>query len=114
MTLAEAQRARKFWGWGYEGEGLSDAEVEAIGRDMQSRFGVEPQPTAAPPALAALSMPEPRLEPPSSLESVCSRDPRERQGCPHSASQRIGIRCDSDSAVSVRTREEQASVSGAL
>ncbi|HEY3060529.1 MAG TPA: FAD-binding oxidoreductase [Chloroflexota bacterium] len=78
MTLAEAQRARKFWGWGYEGEGLSDAEVEDIGREMQARFGVEPRPTAPAPSLAALSMPESRLEPPRSLASLCFRDQRER------------------------------------
>ncbi|SRR6266540_1232552 len=78
MTLAEAQRARKFWGWGYEGEGLSDAEVEDIGREMQARFGVEPRPTAPAPSLASLNMPEPRLEPPRSLESLCSQDQRER------------------------------------
>ncbi len=78
MTLAEAQRTRKFWGWGYEGEGLSDAEVQEVGRDMRSRFGVESQPTMAPPDLAALSMPPPRLDLPRALESVCSQDQRER------------------------------------
>ena len=48
MTHADESRLRKFWGWGYEGEGLSDAEVEELGRAMQARFGVEPQPPAAP------------------------------------------------------------------
>ena len=78
MTLAEAQRMRKFWGWGHEGEGLSDAEVEELGREMRTRFGVEPQTIAAPPALAAVSMPEPKLRPPASLESLCTQDQRER------------------------------------
>src|SRR5262245_22016507 len=78
MTLAEALRTRKFWGWGYEGEGLSDAEVEEIGREMRASFGVEPQPLSGPPALASLSIPEPRPAPPRSLESVRSQDQRER------------------------------------
>jgi alkyldihydroxyacetonephosphate synthase len=78
MTLAEAQRTRKFWGWGYEGEGLSNAEVEEIGREMRVRFGVESQPIAAPPGLASVGMPESDLELPRFLESVCSRDQRER------------------------------------
>jgi alkyldihydroxyacetonephosphate synthase len=78
MTLAEALRTRKFWGWGYEGEGLSDAEVEEIGREMRARFGIEPLPLSGPPALASLSIPEPRLAPPRSLESICSQDQRER------------------------------------
>src|SRR5437763_5620151 len=78
MTVSEVQRARKFWGWGYEGEGLPDAEVEEVGREMRARFGVEPQAIAEPPALGSLSMPEPRLDPPRSLASVFSQAPRER------------------------------------
>src|SRR5205823_518951 len=73
-------RPRKFWGWGYEGEGLSDAEVAALGDEMQARFGVEAPSVAPPPALASLRMPESRLDPgpPASLESLCTQDPRER------------------------------------
>jgi alkyldihydroxyacetonephosphate synthase len=78
MTLAAAQRTRKLWGWGYEGEGFSDTEVEELGREMRARLGVEPQTTAASPELASLSMPEPRLTPPAALESLCTRDSRER------------------------------------
>jgi len=70
--------ARKFWGWGYEGEGLSDAEIEDIGREMHSLFGVEASTLAPPPDLDSLDMPEPRLAPPTSLESICSQDRRER------------------------------------
>src|SRR5947209_20218870 len=78
MTPGEAPRVRKFWGWGYEGEGLANAEVEELGRAMVDRFGVEPRALASPPALAALSLPEPRLRPPPSLEPLCRQDPRER------------------------------------
>jgi alkyldihydroxyacetonephosphate synthase len=77
-SAAEAQRTRKLWGWGYEGEGLSDAEVEEIGREMSERFGVEPQGLASPPVLAAMDMPETRLAPPPALESLCSQEPSER------------------------------------
>jgi alkyldihydroxyacetonephosphate synthase len=78
MTITEAQRVRKFWGWGYEGEGLSDDDVADIGREMRERFGVEAQPLAAPPDLGSISMPESQLQVPGSLESLCSRDRRER------------------------------------
>jgi alkyldihydroxyacetonephosphate synthase len=71
-------KERKFWGWGYAGEGLSDAEVEQVGTDMYARFGVEPQPMAAPPTLDSLSIPEARLAPPTSLAHLCSQDRRER------------------------------------
>src|ERR1051325_3563563 len=43
MAQAVAQHERKFWGWGCEGEGLSDQEVEDLGTTMRARFGVEPQ-----------------------------------------------------------------------
>jgi alkyldihydroxyacetonephosphate synthase len=78
MTVAQAQRSRKLWGWGYEGDGFSDAEVEELGREMQARFGLVPQPVAAPPDLASLAMREPKLSPPPSLESLCSQDQRDR------------------------------------
>jgi alkyldihydroxyacetonephosphate synthase len=79
MTSAlEAQRTRKLWGWGYAGEGLSDAEVEEIGREMSARFGVEAQGVAAPPTLGALHLSPARLTPPSTLASLFSLDPRER------------------------------------
>src|SRR4051794_5576195 len=78
MTVLETQRTRKFWGWGYEGEGLTDAEVEDVGREMRGRFGVEPWAIAPPPALDSLNMPEPRLDPPRSMESMFSQVQRER------------------------------------
>jgi alkyldihydroxyacetonephosphate synthase len=73
-----AARQRKLWGWGYAGDGLSDAEVVELGREMQARFGVEPQAVASPPELGSLTMPAPRLDPPSALQPVCAQDPRER------------------------------------
>jgi alkyldihydroxyacetonephosphate synthase len=78
MAVSDARRARKFWGWGYEGDGLSDAEIAGIGRQMGDQFGVEPQGLAPPPALGSLRLPEPKLAPPMALESLCSREPRER------------------------------------
>src|SRR5438094_5282776 len=78
MAHVQAPPERKFWGWGYEGEGLSDADVEQLGREMYTRFGVEPRTILPPPALAALRMPEPRLAAPVSLAGVCTQDRRER------------------------------------
>src|SRR5216683_1224021 len=78
MTHVQAPPERKFWGWGYEGEGLSDAEIEQLGHEMQARFGVQPRQTIAAPSLASLTIPEPRLRPPPSLEVLCTQDRRER------------------------------------
>jgi alkyldihydroxyacetonephosphate synthase len=69
---------RKFWGWGHEHEGLSDAEIEQVGEDLRARFDVAPQAIAAPPALASLTMPEPKMSAPPSLERLCTQDRRER------------------------------------
>src|SRR5215468_8334740 len=78
MAVSEAQRTRKFWGWGYEGEGLSEAEVEEIGSAMAERFGVQSPGITAAPTVGSLDMPEPRLAPPSALEALCSGERRER------------------------------------
>src|SRR5438270_154050 len=78
MAVVKAQQERKLWGWGYEGEGLSDAEVEQLGNEMQARFGVQPRKTIGPPSLASLTIPEPRLRPPASLASLSTQDRRER------------------------------------
>src|SRR5579859_447337 len=78
MAHVQAQLERKFWGWGYEGEGLSDAEIEQLGNEMQARFGVQPRNTVAPPSLASLTISEPRLRPPESLAAICSQDRRDR------------------------------------
>jgi alkyldihydroxyacetonephosphate synthase len=71
-------RARKFWGWGYDGEGLSEPEIKQLGQELHARFGVAPRSIAAPPELDSLNLPEPRLAPPDSLEQLCSQDRRER------------------------------------
>jgi alkyldihydroxyacetonephosphate synthase len=78
MVVSDAQRARKFWGWGYEGDGLSDAEIQTIGAEMVDRFGVESPGIVAPPVLGELDMTDPRITPPPSLAELCSQDPRER------------------------------------
>ena len=78
MAVENVQRTRKFWGWGYEGEGLAEQEIEAIGDDMLARFDVQPQAIAAPPPLDSLSLPDVRLAPPPALAAMCSQEARER------------------------------------
>jgi alkyldihydroxyacetonephosphate synthase len=78
MAHVQAPPERKFWGWGYEGDGLSDAEIEQLSNDMLSRFGVTSRESIPPPSLNSLTIPEPRLRPPPSLASLCTQDRRER------------------------------------
>ncbi len=75
--MAGAPR-RKFWGWGLEGEGLDDAELDELGRTFAGRLGIEPAAPKAPPRLGDLALPQPRVAPPASLEAICTADPYER------------------------------------
>ncbi len=44
------ERQLKFYGWGYEGEGLDDAERERLFRFVADKLGAEPRPRAQPRA----------------------------------------------------------------
>jgi alkyldihydroxyacetonephosphate synthase len=70
-------RRRKFWGWGYEGEGPDAAQAAGICRALAQRFGVEAE-VRAPPRLEDLRLPPPRVTPPDALAPLCSRDPFDR------------------------------------
>ena len=69
-------RKRKFWGWGYEDQILTPTEEQAIANRILKHFGTS----------AALSIPEaddidliePRVFPPSTLESIVTHDHLER------------------------------------
>lgn len=69
---------RKFWGWGLEGQGLTGAEIEDLGRILAGRFGVEPPSVRPAPRLDDLRMPEPRHAPPQALAGLMSSDRRDR------------------------------------
>jgi alkyldihydroxyacetonephosphate synthase len=67
-------RRRKYWGWGYEDEGLSSAEEARLGSLLATFFGVTPAPGSAPPPVEALGLPASRLPspPPASFASSVS------------------------------------------
>ena len=71
-------RRLKHWGWGYEDEQPSDDELRGACAFLAERLGfgsVEPR---HPVPLSAVSLPEPRLRPPSSLAEICATDTYER------------------------------------
>ncbi len=73
-------RVRRFWGWGYEGAGLTDTERAALRTrvaPLVGQYGVE---IIDPPTAAELDLPESRLEPPRALAAWCSNDPVDRAG----------------------------------
>jgi alkyldihydroxyacetonephosphate synthase len=73
-------RRRKFWGWGYEGEGPTRDQQEQMAKTLAGMFDLDEIAVADPPTIEELDLPEPRLEPPASLASLCTTDPAERAG----------------------------------
>ncbi|MDH3660725.1 MAG: FAD-binding oxidoreductase, partial [Alphaproteobacteria bacterium] len=67
-------RRLKFWGWGYEGDGLSETEASRLRHFYQSRFAVDVG-TASPPSEDSIAFRKPRLAPPASLAAICSSEP---------------------------------------
>jgi alkyldihydroxyacetonephosphate synthase len=70
-------RSRSFWGWGYEGEGLSADERQRLAATLSGRFG-RSLVAADPPRLDDLDLPPPRLSAPPALADVFASDPYER------------------------------------
>ncbi|MDE0169850.1 MAG: FAD-binding oxidoreductase [bacterium] len=68
----------KYWGWGYEGHGLSTSDRDALLHTLATVYGVTATGTGAVPALDGIALPPGRLDPPASLDSICTQEPYER------------------------------------
>src|SRR5688572_3264497 len=76
--MEPATRRRSFWGWGDEESELDDAQREALGAMITSRFeGCEVR-GLTPPRLDDLRLPAPRFTVSGPLAALFSHDPRER------------------------------------
>jgi alkyldihydroxyacetonephosphate synthase len=71
-------RRRRFWGWGWEDGGPSREQRQAIGQTLAARFDLPELVPAEPPAIHELSLPAPRLSPPSPLAPFCSQSAYDR------------------------------------
>jgi alkyldihydroxyacetonephosphate synthase len=67
----------KFYGWGFENTGLSNAEREQLCRFVADRLAVEPR-LEPPPQAAEIVLRAPRIAPPTALAGVLTQDPYER------------------------------------
>jgi alkyldihydroxyacetonephosphate synthase len=76
--MGTAVRRRKHWGWGYEDQQPSPAEVREAGAGIRSHLGFEPLDVEEPVPIEQVELPAPRLEPPASLAELCSTDPHDR------------------------------------
>jgi alkyldihydroxyacetonephosphate synthase len=73
-----AQGRLKHFGWGREGEGLTDAE-EAAALDRYRRlFRVDGFEEVSPPPLAAIELRPPRIAPPAAVAPYCSTEAYDR------------------------------------
>jgi alkyldihydroxyacetonephosphate synthase len=73
-----AERRRKFWGWGFEDQQPTAAEVEQAGRGAREHLGFGPAEIEQPARLEDLELPPPRIEPPPALAPICASDAYER------------------------------------
>jgi alkyldihydroxyacetonephosphate synthase len=78
MAMRSAARQLKFWGWGYEDQQPPPDEVAAAAAGAREHLGFEPAEVEQPVRLEDVDLPPPRLEPPASLDAICSLDGYER------------------------------------
>lgn len=69
---------RSFWAWGNEENTFNERETDQLRQLVGMQFGNAELTAQARPALADLTMPQPRLQPPDSLLSIISSDRRDR------------------------------------
>ena len=55
----------KFWGWGYEGSGLTPDETRRLLQFYADRFGLDEAAPEPPPTVADVALRPSRLEPPA-------------------------------------------------
>ena len=71
-------RKRKFWGWGYEDEILSDDEENNIDKRIASTFNLDSVERIALPRIEDIDLPKPQINFPKNLEKFFSDDKLER------------------------------------
>ena len=84
-------RRRSWWGWGWQDEALTPEQAANLASAVSARFGEAVEPAPAPD-LAAVTLPEPRFQPPASLAAMCSTDPYDRAGHTYGKSFRDVVR----------------------
>lgn len=84
-------RKMKFWGWGYE-DGLSPQVQYQVEAAMAKRFGVSEWKKTPPPTIDEISLKQPRINIPQSLQHLCTNDTHERLSHTYGKSYRDVVR----------------------
>jgi alkyldihydroxyacetonephosphate synthase len=71
-------RRRKHWGWGFEDQQPSPAEVRASAAGLAEHLGITLTEVEEPVALESVTLSPPRIVAPASLSEICSADPHAR------------------------------------
>ena len=74
------ERRRKFWGWGYEGEGPTPEQQGKIAEVLAARFGIDVPALTPAPRVEELRLRAPRVTPPAAFAEICSASPIDRAG----------------------------------
>ena len=72
-------KTRSCWGWGFEGEGLDQREVESLGEKVKPFIKMDGT-CASPPKPDEIVLNDSRLRPPASLSGFCTLDKVSRAG----------------------------------
>ena len=72
------ERRRNHWGWGYEDQQLSPAEVRAAAGGLAAHLGLGEVEVEDPVRLEEVTMPPPRVAPPAALAEICFSDAHTR------------------------------------
>jgi alkyldihydroxyacetonephosphate synthase len=71
---------RHHWGWGFQEQRPTRAQIADVARLAAARLGFEPQEVEDPVPLDAVELPAPRIRPPDALADVFTDDKAERAG----------------------------------
>jgi alkyldihydroxyacetonephosphate synthase len=71
-------RRRKHWGWGFEDQQPTPAQVRASALELGAHLGIASEDVEDPVALESLELAPPRLLPPASLSQISQADPHAR------------------------------------
>jgi alkyldihydroxyacetonephosphate synthase len=71
-------RRRKHWGWGFEDQQPSPAEVREAASRLAAHLGVKVGKVEEPVGLEAVKLASPRVQPPVDLEEICASDDHAR------------------------------------
>jgi alkyldihydroxyacetonephosphate synthase len=71
-------RRAKHWGWGYEDQRPSSAELRETARGLAAHLGVALGEVEDPVGLEAVALAPPRARPPADLEEICASDDHAR------------------------------------